>query len=151
MPRYLENGQYGGTRAGARLARGLESTTSITADAQTGVGINVDGRGLRPTWWNAVAENAARVASAENPRSADMWIRTEIRTIPNVRAGLLLESVRDALLRGACPAAVASGATGTNTWANYAQWRNAGGNRRIVGRQPRPGWQPQSDAATARM
>ena len=39
-----------------------------TADSQTAVGINVDGRALRPTWWNAVAENAARVV-----RLAIVW------------------------------------------------------------------------------
>lgn len=125
MPRYMENGQRGNT---AGIANSVGINDKINADAQTGVGISIDGRNLRPSWWNAVAENAARVADGK-PAYSGHVDQNKIRSIPNVRASLLLDQV-STLTFVEHPGRNSEWGHWNNTWVNYAQWRNAGGNRR---------------------
>ena len=138
MPRYMENGQRGNT---AGIPAG-QTYFKVQADARTGIGIRIDGRSVSSSFWNWRNEHTARLASGK-PAWRGHVDEAAVRTIPNVRAGLVLEPhATIAFLEH--PGRNSEWGDWNNTWVNYAQWRNAsgnpGGSRAMVGNRNPTGY-----------
>ena len=142
MPRYMERGQRGNTA-------GIPPNTpyhKVTADSRTGVGIRIDGRSVDQNFWGWQAQNAARIAGGKPAWGANGTGHIDqmgVRTIPNVRAGVVLEPhATIAFLEH--PGRNSEWGHWNNSWVNYAQWRNAsgnpGGSRALVGNRNPTGY-----------
>jgi prepilin-type N-terminal cleavage/methylation domain-containing protein len=141
MPRYMENGQMSsqGTTAATR-ANG--AFYKITADVQTGVGIRIDGRNVNQNFWGWRAEHANRVATGKPPWRGNIEVH-KARSIPSVRAGLLLEP-SSTIVFVEHPGRNSEWGHWNNSWVNYSQWRTGGGNpggaRTLVGNRNPTGY-----------
>ena len=121
MPRYMENGQHGAT--------GVPKVAyhDIRADVRTGVGINIDGRNVNQNFWGWQAEHTQRTSQGK-PAWRGHVDQAGVRSIPAVRSGVVLEPhATIAFLE--YPGRDSEWGHWNHSWVNYAQWRNAGGNR----------------------